>query len=855
MSSREHGFRGIGAVESSALYALRAPKSFATAQTPEQFGPDVPVDWEELTLSVEVDVQAKRVRGTATWQGTVRKQQLSRIRLDAEGFEVLRSFGADGRRLPTEHDGRHLWIDLGMARQRGEELRISIDFDTKEPRAGFYFVLPDADHPNRPAHAWTQGQDEDSKYWFPCHDSPNHKARLHVIATVPEGMSALSNGVLRNIYRAADPTKRIFDWQMARPIPIYLLTLVVGPFVEVVQREEPLPISYWVLPGREEDGERSFGRTPEMVALYEKLTGVPFPFEKYGQVAVAEFVFGGMENASLTTQTDLTLHDARAHLDFSSEPLVSHELAHQWFGDLVTCRTWSHGWLNEGFATYFEQLWQEHAHGADEFDFARLSALRAYLAEDSGRYRRTIVAVQYEEPIDVFDAHLYEKGGAVLHMLRRKLGDEAFFGGINSYLQAFADQTAETPDLRRAMEDYSGLDLGKFFWQWVLNGKGHPEIKVSGAWDADERRYTLTVEQNQDLESSNLFQFDIEVELRWEGGKETKKLTVERKQQSFALSLQANPTLVMVDPRGDLLATWDWALPEPNLRTCLATADAPVWARLQAAAALTKRPSAQNTAALAEVLRGDQPWMLQAEVAKALGKINTQGAWQALAEATLPHPKARRAAREAMGKFTGETAAAALTAQLVAGDPSFLVEAETAKALGATRGKSAFEALTAALDRDSWNETVRVGVLDGLAALQDPRAIAVAAGFLERRWPTLLRCGAIRCLCSFSAEPAAALDALRPWTADTSFRFAFNLASALGQLGDARAVALLQSVADKAIDGRVKKRAGESIAAVRAGLGAGKQVDGVRSDVDTLRSQLRDLSEQIDRLKQTRQTV
>ena len=269
MSSREHGFRGISAVENSGLYAQRAPKEFATAQTPEQFSPDVPIDWEELTLSVEVDVLGKRVRGTATWQGTVRKQELQRIRLDAEGFEVLRSFGGDGHRLTTEHDGRHLWIDLGAQRHRGDEVRISIDFDTKDPRAGFYFVLPDADHPDRPAHAWTQGQDEDSKYWFPCHDSPNHKARIHLIATVPEGMSALSNGMLRNIYRAADPTKRTFDWQMARPIPIYLLTLVVGPFVEVVQREEPLPISYWVLPGRQEDGERSFGRTPEMVALYE----------------------------------------------------------------------------------------------------------------------------------------------------------------------------------------------------------------------------------------------------------------------------------------------------------------------------------------------------------------------------------------------------------------------------------------------------------------------------------------------------------------------------------------------------------------------------------------------------------
>ena len=853
MSSREHGFRGVSAVEQSAVYALRAPKEFATAQTPEQFGPDIPVDWDDLTLAVEVDVEGKRIRGTATWQGTVRKQQLQRIRFDAEGFEVLRSFGSDGRRLALDHDGRHLWVDLGETVKRGEEVRIAIDFDTREPRAGFYFVLPDADHPDRVAHAWTQGQDEDSKYWFPCHDSPNHKARLQLIATVPEGMSALSNGILRNIYRAADPTKRIFDWQISRPIPIYLLTLVIGPFVEVVQAQEPLPISYWVLPGREEDGERSFGRTPEMVALYEKLTGVPFPFEKYGQVAVAEFVFGGMENASLTTQTDLTLHDARAHLDFSSEPLVSHELAHQWFGDLVTCRTWSHGWLNEGFATYFEQLWQEHAHGEAEFDFARLSALRAYLAEDAGRYRRTIVAVKYDEPIDVFDAHLYEKAGAVLHMLRKKLGDEAFFGAVSSYLQAFADQTAETPDLRRAFEDYTGLDLGKFFWQWLINGKGHPEIKVTGSWDGDERQFSLGFEQTQDIEAAALFSLEIDVELRHEGGVVKRRLTLERKQQSFAIPLPASPTAVLVDPRGDLLATWEFSLAEPLLRATLSGTDVPVWSRLQAAAALAKKPSAQNTAALGAQLASEQPWMLQAEVAKALGKINTLAAWTALTEPQLAHPKARRAQREAMGRFVGEQAGQALAQRLLAGDASVLVEAETARSLGATRASVAFDALVAALDRDSWNETIRVGILDGLAALQDPRGIAVARIYLEKRWPTLLRCGAIRCLCSFSAEPVQAIDALRPWTADTSFRFAFNLASALGQLGDGRAIALLQTVADKAIDGRVKKRAGESIAALRAGMGAGKQVDGLRSDVDALRGQLRELTDQLDRVKQARQ--
>lgn len=853
MASREHGFGGIASVEQSALYALRAPREFCAPDTAEHFPPDLVVDWSDLTLVVDVDVLGRRIKGAATWQGTVRQASLQRLRLDADSFEVLRVFDGAGSQLGWHHDGRSLWVELGKTYHRGELLRVAIDFDTREPRAGFYFVLPDADHPDRPAHAWTQGQDEDSKYWFPCHDSPNHKVRLRIVATVPEGMVALSNGRLRSVHGAADAGQRIFDWQLSRPAPMYLLTLVVGPFVEVVQQREPLPISYAVLPGREADGARSFGRTPEMVAVYERLTGVPYPFEKYSQVAVSEFVFGGMENASMTTQTDLTLHDARAHLDFSSEPLVSHELAHQWFGDLVTCRSWTHGWLNEGFATYFEQLWQEHGHSVDDFDYARQQALRVYLAEDSGRYRRPIVTHRYDEPIDLFDAHLYEKGAAVLHMLRRKLGDDTFFGAVSAYLRAFADQTAETVELRRVFETFSGVDLGRFFAQWVEQGKGHPELKVSGGWEADSSSYRIAFEQTQDRATAPIFHFEVAVHfVLADGATVVRTAPLQQARQIFFFALPAAPELVLVDPRGDLLAVWDLGLPEPLLRAQLRKAPSP-WARWTAAHALAKQPSAQNVAALAAALRDDPAWMVQLEVARALGKTGTSAAYAALAASVgIDHPKARRAVREALGHWQTAEAGALLADLLRAGDASVLVEAETARALGATRWSGAWPALGEACDRASWNETVRVGVLDGLAALQDPRAVDLAAQWLAPRFPTLLRCAAIRCLCALVAEPAAVLRVLQPYVADTSFRFAFNLAASLGNLGDARAIALLQTVAERAVDGRVKKRATESIAALRAGLSAGQQVQGLRGDLDAVRNQLRDLSDTVQRTVQLR---
>ncbi len=856
MPCQEHGFHGVSAIEAATLRALAAPKDFATADTPEQYPPDVPVDWQELTLVVEVDVLGRRITGTATYEGTVRRTEVKRLRFDADGIEILRAFDGSGEPLGCEHDGRTLWLDPGRVLQRGENIRIAIDFDTREPRAGFYFILPDEHHPHRVAHAWTQGQDEDSRFWFPCHDSPNHKLRVHVLATVPEAMTALSNGVLRDIYKAAQPGWRIFDWQMARPIPTYLLTLAIGPFVEVRQEEEPIPVSYFVLPGREADGQRAFGRTHEMIKHFEFLLGVRYPFEKYAQVAVEEFVFGGMENASMTTQTDLTLHDARAHLDFSSEPLVSHELAHQWFGDLVTCRTWSHGWLNEGFATYFELLWREHADGKDEFDYARQLYQRSYLLEDASRYRRTIVTNRYKEPIDVFDSHLYEKGGSVLHMLRQVLGDATFFAGLGTYLQAHADGSVETPDLRRALEKYSGTDLGRFFSQWVENGKGHPELKLGGSWDAETRQYKITVEQVQDTASAPLFHLQLAVEAHVEGqAMLTRTFKVERKEQSFYLDLPAQPSMILCDPHGDLLAVVEWGFGDAMHRTVLKEATQAV-ARIQAAIALGKHANTQNTEALRTALLTDPAWMVQAEVARALGKVGTTLAFQALsAGLAVAHPKARRAVATALGRFQTGEAAAVLARKLLEGDASYFVEAECAHALGATRQKTALPALEEALRRPSWNDTIAAGALDGLAALQDPAAIALAAPLLTPDRPTVLRCAAVRCLASLVTEPARVLDVLGPYAADPSFRVALTLASALGGLGDARAVGLLQTVADRASDGRVRKRAEESIAQIRAGLAAGKQVEGLRSDLDALRNQQRELLERVDRSDKLRGTA
>ena len=237
-----------------------------------------------------------------------------------------------------------------------------------EPQRGLYFI-------DRPRQAWTQSQDTDARAWLPCFDHPAEKQTTTTTIVVEPGHFALGNGAL--VERAESADGVTFRYDQTIPHATYLLTMVAGKFSEIAQSHPRLPVAYYVEPGREADGERSFGRTPQMIDAFEAAIGVPYPYARYSQIAVADFIFGGMENTSATTQTDRTLHDERAHLDFSSEPLVAHELAHQWFGDLVTCRDWSQAWLNEGFATYFETVWMEASRGWDEYQRAVFEIVEA----------------------------------------------------------------------------------------------------------------------------------------------------------------------------------------------------------------------------------------------------------------------------------------------------------------------------------------------------------------------------------------------------------------------------------------------------------------------------------------------
>ncbi|MBV8281338.1 MAG: M1 family metallopeptidase, partial [Candidatus Eremiobacteraeota bacterium] len=425
--------RGYGG--SDTPHVTRRP--FALPASRAHYAPDRRARVDHIALTLSFDFKRKILEGRCATTFTAVGGALTALELQAGRMAIKRVRDAKGKPLPYELVGQTLRIGVPRL-ATGKSTTVTVDYEVRKPQQGIYFIGPDKGYPDKPYQVWTQGQDADAHYWFPCVDHPNAKATTEVTATVPSDFFVLSNGAL--VSTTEDKTKKTktYHWKMDVPHVTYLVSVVAGKFVGRTDKSNGVPVSWYVEPGREAEGKRSFGKTPEMVDFFGDRIGVKYPYPQYSQIAVRDFVFGGMENTTCTTQTDSTLHDTRAALDFTSDDLVAHELAHQWFGDLLTCKDWSHAWLNESFATYFDALFKEYDLGEDEFAYQRFINQDLYLKEDSEHYRRPIVTNIYTEPVELFDRHLYEKGSCVLHMLRVQLGDDLWWCAINDYVSTNA---------------------------------------------------------------------------------------------------------------------------------------------------------------------------------------------------------------------------------------------------------------------------------------------------------------------------------------------------------------------------------------------------------------------------------
>ncbi len=824
-------------------------KPFSLPGSNVHYARDRDFDVQHVKLDLNVDPEEKKLDGTVHITLTPIIDNVTRLEFDAVELDIKDVKLSTGKISSFENTGRKLIVYLDKALKTAQNVILSIRY-SGEPRRGLYFIGPDKAYPDRPHQAWTQGEDEDSRYWFPSYDYPNERATSEMSVTVPTKYTAISNGLLLDTKEEKAKGTKTYHWKQEVPHSNYLTSMVVGEFAVIKEKLEDLELQYYVPKGREEDVKRSFEKTPKMIGFFNEYFGLKYPYPKYAQVVVADFIFGGMENISATTLTERTLHDKRAHLDFTSDDLVSHELAHQWWGDLITCRDWSHGWLNEGFATYCETLFKEHDLGKEEASYFMIQEFETYVEEDSERYRRPIVDKNYIEPTELFDRHLYQKGGLVLHTLRYVLGEDLFQKGLQNYANTFREKVVETSDFRRAMEDATGRSLEGFFDQWVYHG-GHPEFKVAYDWDDNGKIAKLSVSQTQNAgdETPAVFQTPVDISFTLSKGIQTKRVMITQREETFYISLPEKPKDVEFDPGNWVLKTLSFDKPKTMLLYQLQN-DKNAVGRVKAAQRLAKYSSEDVVDSLKTVVIKDAFWGVQAEAAKALGTIRTTSALKALiAGLKTKHPKARRAVVKALGEFKDEDSAKTLIGVLEEGDASYYVEGEAARSLGKTRSPKAFDILKKNLRKESFNDVIRNGVFDGFAELKDTQATPIVIEWTRYGKPHTAREGATKALAKLGEGKPEVVDHLNRLLDDPWYRVRIEACIALGELLDPKAIPALERLVDRELDGRVKRRGREAILKIRAGREASSEFKRLRDDVDKLREENRQLKERLEKLE------
>lgn len=840
-------------------------KSFELPGAKPHYNPDRPGRVEHIFLDLAVDISQKCVTGICTI--TLKPVQVGICSLTLDAIDLkIESVKIGEIFQPYDYNGEELQIEL-VEPTKEDAIQIAIAYRLENPQRGLYFVTPEGKSPQ----VWTQGEDEDSRFWFPCFDYPGQLASSEIRVRVPQPLMAISNGELITTKQEEEET--IYHWYQKQIHPSYLITLAIGDFAEIKAEWNSIPVTYYVEKGREEDGDRSMGKTPRMMEFLSQKYGYVYPFSKYAQVCVTDFIFGGMENTSTTLLTDRCLLDERAALDNSrTESLVVHELAHQWFGDLAVIKHWSHAWIKEGAASYSEVQWVEHEYGQEEGAYYLLKEARSYLSEDKSRYRRPIVTNIYREAIELYDRHLYEKGACVYHMIRGILGDELFDRAIQTFLWDNAHSSVETIDLLRAIEKSTGRNLAFLFDAYVFRG-GHPAFKVNYSWDRENNLAKVTVKQTQtknDSMGSDRQLFDLKIPIAFgyvdpqdKVSQQQMTVRVSLLEQTFYFPLAKKPQFFSFDVGNYFLKTVALEYPAAELKAQLQYDPDPV-SRIYAAMALVKKGNLDTVKALEKALKSDAFWGVRVEVAKQLAKVKLTQAEEALRSGLSDRDaRVRRGVIESLSQFKTEESYRDIEQIAVNGDASYYTEATALRQLGGMVSGLLKEKKESVLDllqqvlkaRSGWNEVVRSGAIAGLSQMKtSPEAAEIIAEYTKPETPQALRLAAIRALGVVSVGQTpdrveAIAEQLEALAGESFFLTQVSVTNALGQMQTSAAIGILNSLAGQTSDGRVRRMAEEAVKKVQKNLGSDKAVKQLREEFEKLKKENQDLKSRLTKLE------
>jgi aminopeptidase N len=762
------------------------------ARADEPYARSKNYDLQHSKVVLRFDLDNRKVLGDVTHTVTI-LQPAEKISFDSVALQI-QSVTVNKSAAKFDTTDAKLDVSLPHAAKPGEKFEIEIKYEG-QPKKGLYFILPDKNYPNRPKQVWTQGESEDTRYYIPTYDYPNARLTTETVVTVPSDWLTVSNGKLQSVTDASNGQKT-WTWRESLPSSTYLFTVVAGEFAEVKDTWRNIPVTYYAPKDRGDRLTPDYGRTPAMLEHFSTTLGVDYPWEKYAQSMVDDFVAGGMENSSATTNTAGSLRHPQLEVEYieGEDGLISHELGHQWFGDLVTCKDWGNIWLNEGFATFLETMWIEQHFGKDEADYDRWEASK-FWNSSSNLYSKPIVHHDFDDSSE-FDGNAYNKAGWVLYMLRRQIGSQKFYAGLKHYLEVNRGKNVVTADLTKAIEEATHTNVDQFFDQWIY-GAGAPKFEVSYTFDEAKKQVALTVKQTQKVEGRvGLFRIPLEVEITNGTGPKLYPIVVTKASETFTFPSESAPQMVLFDKGNQVLKSVSFKKDKKEwlyqLKNASEVAD-----RADASTELGKLKKEEDVAApLGDALNNDKAYGVRIVAARSLGELGTPAAAKQLLDAlnSAKEPWIRNQIVQALGTFKDDSAAIAKLESVAKEDTSWRTRGAALQALGRMKSPRAFDTLTAMVNSESPDGFLRNASLRGLGSLGDDKAVPLLLDWSKPGKDLDSRQAAISSLAKLQKDNKEITTQIASYLPENHSQIRFTAIFALGSRGDASAIPALEAL-------------------------------------------------------------
>lgn len=680
---------------------------------------------KHIRIVGEIDYMAKTFSSSTTISLQLNCSTPTII-LDAIDF-IIRTVRVGNEITKYSYNGRKITVIMPENIKPGT-VDITVDYTVSNPPLGLYFITKDKYGDHVQPQVWTLGEgqtddfraQEDNSYWFPYIQGPGVKSTSETIITVEKPQEVISNGILVGVNESSH--KRTFHWKMDKPHSLYLISIVAGEFDKEEETIGKVKLMYFVPKGQKAHINRTFSVTKDIFSFYEDYTGIKYPHDKFSQTCVYEATFGGMENTTANTMTERTLHDEIAHMDFSSEENVGHHMAHQWFGDLVTCGTWEDVWLNEGLAAFLYAMYVKMHHGESEYMYHLLDKLDNFLKADDSRGVSAVYPIHNIDPKRAFDRFNSEKGALVMCSLETFLGPESIKKAIQSYFEKHIYGTALTVDFLNLLNESTGIDVTWFFDQYIY-AAGYPILEYTYSYD--EINKILGVRFRQIQKIPRVFRLNFNLSLGSEGGSiETYPVTISEKDEIRKIFIEKAPDFICVDP--DLSVVGKIITPVFQDLIAKIKFDPHVTCKIRAIRSIGSGADSEVVSSLSEILSAKtEHWAVSSEAAAALGRICMKSSLKVLEE-NLTHsdPKVRRSIFRSLGLFPGDDVRDTLRRSLEI-EESYYIKGEILNSLGRTGTTEDIGLFIKAMSQPSHEDTIALGAIRGLGEMGTDGGIGV----------------------------------------------------------------------------------------------------------------------------------